>query len=278
MLEVYKLTKRFGERIALDGVTFRVGRGETLAVMGPSGCGKSTLLLAIQRLVRVDSGEIWFGGEPVMHLKGEMLRRYRRRIGFVFQRQQLVGHLDALENVLLGPVLAGTPERKARRLAEQALEQVGLLSKARDFPATMSGGERQRVGIARALAMQPELILWDEPTAALDPMLVDDVIEVMTALAKQRSTAMIVVTHELPFALQVADRVVLMERGAVVGSGPPREVLFGGEGEIARRLRRLYEVRYGGTSLPAGRRDDRTERSDEERRRTIPAGRSILAM
>ena len=264
MLQAYKLTKRFGDVVALDGVTFHVERGETLAVMGPSGCGKSTLLAAVQRLLPVDEGEIWLDGEPVMDLEGEALRRYRRRIGFVFQHQNLIKHLNAIENVMLGPVLAGVPKKTARRLAAGALERVGLLSKAYASPAAMSGGERQRVGIARALAMDPELILWDEPTAALDPVLVEEVLSIMVSLAKERNIAMIVVTHEIPFALEAADRVLLMERGAVQASGPPCEVLLGGTTELGRRFKRLYEARYAGKGLAGGRKENTAPRIPEE--------------
>lgn len=246
MLQVYKLNKRFGRHVALDDVTFQVERGETLAVMGPSGCGKSTLLRSLHRLISVDSGEIWWDDVPVMDLVGEDLRRYRRKIGFVFQHQNLIHHLNALENVLLGPVLSGVPGERANWLAAQALDQVGLLSKAYEHPAAMSGGERQRVGIARALAMEPELILWDEPTAALDSILVDEVLSIMARLARSRNTAMVVVTHEMPFALEAADRVVLMERGRVVGDGPPRDVLLSGETELSKKFRRLYEIRHSG--------------------------------
>lgn len=264
MLQVYKLEKRFGKEVALDGVTFCVERGETLAVMGPSGCGKSTLLRALHRLIPVDSGEIWLDGDPVMDLEGEALRRYRRSIGFVFQHQNLVGHLNAIQNVMLGPVLAGVPKRSAKRLAADALGRVGLLSKAYDLPASMSGGERQRVGIARALAMEPELILWDEPTAALDSILVDEVLSIMVSLAKEGNTAMIVVTHELPFALEVADRVLLMERGAVRSIGRPHDVLLSGATELSRKFQRLYEVRYGGKSPYPSRNGSSLPRSFDE--------------
>ena len=277
MLQVYKLEKRFGRRVALDGVSFHVERGETLAVMGPSGCGKSTLLRAIHRLIRVDSGEIWLDGDPVMDLEGDKLLRYRRRLGFVFQHQNLIRHLNAIENVMLGPVLAGVSQRSARRLAARALEQVGLLSKAYDAPMSMSGGERQRVGIARALAMEPELILWDEPTAALDSILVDEVLSIMVTLAKQRNTAMIVVTHEMPFALEVADRVLLMERGAVQAVGDPHDVLLGGATELSRKFRRLYEVRYGGKGLLEGRKEPTIPRNVEERL-SVPTARRNAAL
>lgn len=265
MLHVYRLHKRFGKHIALHDVTFHVERGETLAVMGPSGCGKSTLLRAVNRLIPVDSGEIWWDDEPVMDLEGESLRRYRRTIGFVFQHQNLIRHLNALENVLLGPVLAGVPHQRAQRVATHALDQVGLLSKAYDRPASMSGGERQRVGIARALAMEPELILWDEPTAALDSILVEEVLSIMVSLAKQRNTAMIVVTHEMPFALDVADRVLLMEHGAVAGLGRPYDILLRGETPLSRKFRRLYEVRHGGREIGNGRKAAADPRSFHER-------------
>lgn len=246
MLHVRRLTKRYGQRIALDGIDLDLAPGETLALLGPSGCGKSTLLRCIQRLVRPDAGDIVFMGQSVLDLEGEALRAYRRKVGFVFQHFNLIPHLTALENVALGPLMAGLSREEAFSRARDALERVGLVHQAAAHPAAMSGGERQRVAIARTLAQRPSLILWDEPTSALDPVLVDEVLAIMAGLAASGETAMIVVTHEIPFALEVADRMALMDQGKIVAEGEPREVLFRSEAPVARRLRKVYEMRYAG--------------------------------
>lgn len=255
MLHAYKLTKRFGSVTALDEVSLHVGRGETLVIMGPSGCGKSTLLRCLNRLVEPDAGEVWFHGEAVMDFEGETLRAYRRKIGFVFQHYNLIAHLSALENVLLGPLTAGATSKEARCRAAEALERVGLGDRVNARPAHLSGGERQRVAIARALAMQPELILWDEPTAALDPMMVEEVLTIMGELARSTQTAMIVVTHEIPFALGIADRLLLMEKGRIVAEGDPQGVLFESSTEVGARYRRLYELRHLGLPFQEKNRD-----------------------
>ena len=275
MLQVHQLTKRFGDHVALDAVSFDLKAGETLAILGPSGSGKSTLLRCIQRLIAPDSGEIWFCGQPVSQLRGEELRAYRRRVGFVFQHPHLIEHMTVLENVALGPVMAGLSTNVALRLAAAALERVQLSDKARAYPASLSGGERQRAAIARTLALEPQLILWDEPTSALDPILVDEVLAIMAELASRRDRAMIVVTHEIPFALAVADRMALMERGKIVVQGEPEEVLVGSDAPISRKFRRLYEVRYAGLYHHIGTRRGRKEeaRSRSEQR---PAGAALL--
>lgn len=247
MLQVHRLTKRYGRRVALDEVSFDLEAGKTLALLGPSGCGKSTLLRCIQRLTPPDQGEIWFMGAPVLDLEGEALREYRRRVGFVFQHFNLVGHMNALENVAFGPLMAGRPRDEALEAAREALGRVGLAHRVRSYPAEMSGGERQRVAIARALAQKPKLILWDEPTSALDPVLVDEVLSIMAGLAAAHETAMIVVTHEIPFALEVADQMALMDEGKIVAMGEPGEVLFRSDAPVAERLRRVYEMRYAGS-------------------------------
>lgn len=270
MLQLYRVGKSFGRKRALEAVTLHVERGETLAIMGPSGCGKSTLLRCIQRLVEPDEGEIWFDGLSVRDLEGSALRAYRRRIGFVFQHQNLIPHLSALENVALGLKVAGLSDAEARRRAEKALERVGLEGMAGARPEQMSGGERQRVGIARALAMEPELILWDEPTAALDPILVEEVLSIMAELAREGGRAMVVVTHEIPFALEVADRLALMEEGRIVETGTPYEVLFHGTTRVGERYRRLYHVRHLGAYEAAkgrvgGRNGGAASRSDQGR-------------
>jgi len=239
LLRVENLHKAYGRRVALAGVNLTVAAGETVVVMGPSGCGKSTLLRCIHRLIPWDAGEIYFDGAPVGPMGTEEVRALRRQIGFVFQHFNLIERLTVLDNVLLGLVLGGVPREEAVARARAALARVRLSAEEGLRPAQLSGGQRQRVAIARALALEPRLMLWDEPTAALDPILVSEVLDVMEDLARTRSTGMLVVTHEVRFALRAADRVVLLEQGAVVDEGSPAQVFGSPRTPIARRYSRL---------------------------------------
>lgn len=223
-LQIKGLRKSYGDFEAVRGVDLTVAKGEVVVIMGPSGCGKSTVIRCINRLVEPSSGEIWFDNQPLHKLTPNQLVPVRRRIGFVFQNFNLVQRLSARDNVLLGLVYAGLNKKTARRWAEEALEKVGLAQDADKFPREMSGGQQQRVGIARALALKPELMLWDEPTASLDPILVREVLDVMENLVKSSGTTMVIVTHEVPFALRVADRIELMNAGQIVESGTPTQL------------------------------------------------------
>ncbi|HLT58626.1 MAG TPA: amino acid ABC transporter ATP-binding protein [Limnochordales bacterium] len=239
LLHVDRVQKRYGPRVALAGVSLTVAPGETVVVMGPSGCGKSTLLRCINRLTDWDAGEIYFAGKPIGPMDGAAVRALRRQMGFVFQHFHLIERLTVLDNVLLGLVLGGMPRDEAEERARAALARVHLAGEEARRPAELSGGQRQRVAIARALALDPPLMLWDEPTAALDPILVAEVLEVMEDLARSKSTGMLVVTHEVGFALRAADRVVLLEEGAVVDEGPPEQVFGRPRTALAQRYARL---------------------------------------
>lgn len=239
MLEVVGLHKKFGDHVALAGVSLSVAPGETVVVMGPSGCGKSTLLRCINRLTEPDAGDVVFNGRSVVAMNDEELRAVRREMGFVFQHFNLVERLSVLDNVTLGLVMAGMPREEAEERARAALARVHLDREVHRFPRELSGGQRQRAAIARALASGPRLMLWDEPTAALDPVLVGEVLDVMEELARERSTSMLVVTHEVRFAAGAADRVVLMEDGRVVDEGPPERVFGQPRSQVARQYGRL---------------------------------------
>ena len=241
MVVVEGLRKAYRRKIALCGVDLSVAKGETVVVMGPSGCGKSTMIRCLNRLTEPDAGRILIGGVDVTRLDRRGLLALRRRIGFVFQHFHLVKRLSALENVSMGLRLHGMDQREAEDRAACALARVGLAHKLRDLPGEMSGGEQQRVGIARALALEPELMLWDEPTASLDPILVGEVLEVMENLAATGRTTMIVVTHELSFACHAADRVVLLDGGRIVEEGPPRRVFARPASEIGQKYKNLLK-------------------------------------
>jgi polar amino acid transport system ATP-binding protein len=224
MIEIRDLHKWFGELEVLRGIDFRVEQGEVVCVIGPSGSGKSTLLRCINLLEQPTSGQVFVGGVEVTDPDVD-IDAARRRIGMVFQQFNLFPHLTALENVTIAQRrVLGRDKAAAAREAHKNLARVGLTEKAHSYPAQLSGGQQQRVAIARALAMGPELMLFDEPTSALDPELVGDVLAVMRHLAGDGMT-MIVVTHEMSFAREVADRVAFIDHGLFVEEGPPAQVI-----------------------------------------------------
>ena len=241
MLHITGLRKSYRKKLALDGVDLHVSKGRTVVLMGPSGCGKSTLIRCLNRLTEPDDGSITLDGLDVTGLEHRDLLALRRRIGFVFQHFNLVRRLNALDNVSIGLRLHGMQRNEAEDRAARALSLVGLSHKLLDFSAEMSGGEQQRVSIARALALEPELMLWDEPTASLDPILIGEVLEVMESLVASGRTTMIVVTHELSFACRAADHVVLLDHGRIVEEGAPYKIFTNPISEIGQKYKSLLK-------------------------------------
>jgi len=220
VVELRGLHKRFGAVEVLKGVSLSVRRGEVVAIIGRSGSGKSTALRCIDALETIDSGEIEVCGHRV-HDSALDRAQLRRDVGIVFQSYNLFPHLTVAENIMLAPVqVKKLPREQARQLADEVLARVGLSDKANHYPEQLSGGQAQRVAIARSLAMQPQVMLFDEVTSALDPQLTGEVLEVMRQLAQQGMT-MVLVTHEMAFARQVATQVVFMHQGRVWEQGPP---------------------------------------------------------
>ncbi|MDX3108128.1 amino acid ABC transporter ATP-binding protein [Nonomuraea angiospora] len=234
MVHAHAVRKHFGHLEVLKGIDLDVQAGEVVVILGPSGSGKSTFLRCVNHLETIDGGSIFVDGEligfqesggKVRHLRKSEITRQRREIGMVFQQFNLFPHFTVLQNVMEAPVgVRREPREQARERALGLLCRVGLEDKAGSYPRQLSGGQQQRVAIARALAMRPKLMLFDEPTSALDPELVGEVLATMKGLAEDGLT-MIVVTHEIGFAREVADRVVFMDGGVVVESGTPKEVL-----------------------------------------------------
>jgi len=216
------VNKWFGPLHVLDDVNLSVGRGEVVVVIGPSGSGKSTLCRAINRLEPINSGTILFDGKP-LPAEGKALARLRSEVGMVFQSFNLFAHKTILQNVTLGPIRVRREKPEAaRKRAMALLERVGIANQANKYPAQLSGGQQQRAAIARALAMQPKAMLFDEPTSALDPEMVGEVLDVMTSLAREGMT-MVVVSHEMGFARHAANRVIFMSDGQLVEDAPPAE-------------------------------------------------------
>ncbi len=224
MLEIESVHKAFGDTAVLRGISLSVDRHELVALIGASGSGKSTLLRCVNLLESVDAGRIMLDGDEVSAF-GADADRVRRRVGIVFQSYNLFPHLSVLENVMLAPrqVLRASRE-KSRTEALELLDRVGLADKRDEYPDRLSGGQQQRVAIVRALAMKPELMLFDEVTSALDPELVGEVLEVIRDL-KAGGMTILLATHEMAFAREVADRVCFLDEGVVREMGPPSQVL-----------------------------------------------------
>jgi polar amino acid transport system ATP-binding protein len=234
VLKAEGIHKSFGRLEVLKGISMEVNKGQVFCVLGPSGSGKSTFLRCINHLEKINAGRIWVDGDLIGYRQvGDKLHEQRdseivacrAEIGMVFQQFNLFPHMTAVENLMLAQrIVLGRSAQEARKRATELLERVGLADKIGEYPSRLSGGQQQRVAIARALAMDPKLMLFDEVTSALDPELVQDVLDVMRGLAKEGMT-MIVVTHEIGFAREVADQVVFMDDGVIVEQGAPKQVL-----------------------------------------------------
>lgn len=221
------IEKNFGSLKVLKGISGEINRGEVVAVIGSSGCGKSTLLRCFNRLEAIDGGRLVVNNINLSrHLNYKQLRELRTQVGMVFQQFNLFPHLSVLENLTLAQCkVLGKSRKEGAKLAGFYLEKVGVFDKASAYPEQLSGGQKQRVAIARSLCMNPQIMLFDEPTSALDPELVGEVLAVMQQLAADDGMTMVVVTHEMQFAREVAHRVMFMDKGQVVEQGSAREVL-----------------------------------------------------
>ncbi|OEV12813.1 amino acid ABC transporter ATP-binding protein [Streptomyces nanshensis] len=243
LLRLHKVEKHFGDFVALDGVSLTLQAGTVTCLVGPSGSGKSTLLRTVNLLERLDGGAVYLRGEMLGFTRSgdhrrpvpkKVARRQAVNFGMVFQSFNLIPQMTAAENVALGPVeVLQVGRADARRQAHELLSRVGLADRVDHYPAELSGGQQQRVAIARALAMKPSVLLFDEPTSALDAELVAEVLAVIKELAMEGFT-MLIVTHELAFARDIADEVVMMEDGRIIESGPPDRILLNPTTERAR--------------------------------------------
>ncbi|MDH0731657.1 amino acid ABC transporter ATP-binding protein [Pseudomonas sichuanensis] len=220
LIEFHGFNKFFGEQQVLANVDLQVRAGEVVVILGPSGCGKSTLLRCLNGLEQAHSGSLRLDGQELL-APGTDWRQVRQRVGMVFQSYHLFGHMSVLDNLLLGPLKVQKRERaEAQAQAEALLARVGLLDKRDAYPRQLSGGQQQRIAIVRSLCMNPQVMLFDEVTAALDPEMVKEVLQVIQGLARDGMT-LLIVTHEMAFARAVADRIVFMEAGRILEQNHP---------------------------------------------------------
>ena len=233
LVRMQGVNKFFGDHHVLTDVDLDIAAGEVLVVIGPSGSGKSTLCRTINRLEPISSGTITLDGVELPQ-EGKQLAKLRAEVGMVFQSFNLFSHMTILQNVMLGPTrVLGVGKKDAEALARKLLDRVGVGSQAAKMPAQLSGGQQQRAAIARALAMKPKVLLFDEPTSELDPEMVNEVLEVMKELATSGMT-MVVVTHEMAFARSAANRVIFMDSGRIVEQNSPEEFFARPRSERAR--------------------------------------------
>ncbi|MEZ7767068.1 amino acid ABC transporter ATP-binding protein [Haemophilus parahaemolyticus] len=242
MISVEKLTKSFGKNTVLDNIDLSIQEGEVVTIIGPSGSGKSTLLRCLNLLEKPDNGIIKIAETELdvkHHSKKEELA-LRNQSAMVFQSYNLFKNKTALENITLAPLVNQKLNKaEATELGLSLLKQVGLLEQANQYPVTLSGGQQQRIAIARALAVKPKVLLFDEPTSALDPERVNEVLQVIQQLAKQKIT-MVIVTHEMDFAKHVADRIIFMADGHIVEQGPAKQVIDFPQQEQTKRFVRQF--------------------------------------
>ena len=241
ILEVKHLVKSYdGNTPILNDVSFEITQGEVVVIVGPSGCGKSTFLRCLNKLEAIDSGELLLEGQPIT-TEEKRIYEIRQKIGMVFQSYELFPNKNILENVILAPVIVQKRNKQEAIVeAEKLLERVGLLDKKKAYPRQLSGGQKQRVAIVRSLIMHPEILLLDEITAALDPEMVREVLQVVLELAKEGMT-MVIVTHEMAFAKAVADRVIFMDKGNIVEENTPQEFFSHPRTERAKQFLNTFE-------------------------------------
>lgn len=240
LLTIDNIVKRFGDSTILDGISFSVKKSEVIVIVGPSGCGKSTLLRCVNALEPIQGGKITLDGD-VIERNSKTLPLLRQRIGMVFQSYDLFPHLTVLDNVLLAPCKVQKRDKEeVKQEAMSLLERVGLKEKAKSYPRELSGGQKQRVAIVRALCMHPEILLFDEVTAALDPEMVREVLDVMLDLARQGRT-MLIVTHEMQFARAIADRIIFLDNGKIVEEATPDEFFDNPKTERAKQFLNTFE-------------------------------------
>lgn len=240
LLKIENITKVYGDNVILKDFSLTVSKGEVIVVIGPSGCGKSTLLRCINGLEPIQAGQIRLNGQ-VIDGKSKDIAKIRQKLGMVFQSYELFPHKTVLQNITLAPMKVQKRDKKeAVAQAEQLLERVGLLDKKDSYPRQLSGGQKQRVAIVRALAMNPEIMLFDEVTAALDPEMVREVLDTILELARQGRT-MVIVTHEMSFAKAVSDRVLFLDGGEIVEEAIPEEFFEHPKTERAQKFLRTFE-------------------------------------
>ncbi|ERJ24871.1 Amino-acid ABC transporter ATP-binding protein [Campylobacter concisus UNSW1] len=239
ILELKNLNKFYGELHALKDINLEVKSGEVVVLLGPSGCGKSTTLRCINGLESIANGEIVIDGE-VIDAKFNEWQRIRQKVGMVFQSYELFDHMNVIDNVLLGPLKVQKRDRaEAEKTADMWLSKVGLLDKKFAYPKELSGGQKQRIAIVRSLCLNPEIMLFDEVTAALDPEIVREVLDVILNLAKDGMT-MLIVTHEMSFARAVANKIVFMDAGAIVEISEPEEFFTNPKSDRAKKFLNLF--------------------------------------
>jgi len=239
LVDIRNVTKNYGPLDVLKGISFTVAPGEAVVLLGPSGCGKSTLLRCVNGLETINGGKISVGGVDVGTASSKEMLKIRLSTGFVFQQFNLFPHMTVMDNLTIAPrKLLGIDRKTASETARELLQRVGIPEKANVYPSTLSGGQRQRVAIARALAMKPNLMLFDEPTSALDPEMREEVLNVIRSLKEVDNIAMIVVTHEIGFGRDVADRAILMDAGRIAESGMASEVFRNPQSERAKKFLR----------------------------------------